>query len=506
MSATSLESEGLNNWDLNLQQVRRSSGLFRPLTIFLAHVHNLRCLTVAVSIFLVLHVYRPSVARATQSLDGRPELSAPASEADWSSFCDPSHKLDQLDHLKCIRLAKRTNLSLSGELRNRGEYFDHITLGSDSRSSGYLLQRYILTGDLALGDRMRVLSTFQSGIENGRRGGPRPAVDEDRLFVHEGFLQLRNRPEKPSLDLRLGRQDLNFGAGRLVGFRELPNVQQNFDGVRFIASVDLWQMNFLVFTPSINSPGVFDDSPDHASSVWGVYANKKHEQASLDLYYLGIDRKVATFQAGTGREKRHTLGIRFAGSRHGWDHDSETAFQFGTFAARPIAAWTVTTYTGYTFGGHSGQISYRLAVDAGIASGNHNPTSGVFGTFNALFPKGAYFGYANFVGPYNVQVVRPSFRITSLSKHIVIWPNVEALWRQSREDGIYSIPATLVQSGSPRNALYIGLQADLNIQWQQNRHLTWNIDGEHFFTGRFLRQTRGGTSVNLIAPGVSYRF
>jgi hypothetical protein len=187
------------------------------------------------------------------------------------------------------------------------------------------------------------------------------------------------------------------------------------------------------------------------------------------------------------------------------DQDSEAAFQLGAFAGRPIRAWTATTYAGYTFTGSS-QMKYRTAVDAGVASGNHNPSSGSFGTFNALFPKGAYFGYANFVGPYNVQVIRPSLRITSPSERLIVWPNIELLWRQSRRDGMYSIPAVLVQPGSPRNALYIGLQTDLNLQWQQNRHLTWSVDGEHFFAGTFLHQTRSGKSVNFFAPDVSYRF
>lgn len=476
-----------------------------PKTSAIHHYRPQRTVT-SVLFLLLLCLYPLVTADAAQQSEEPPQFAVPPSDSNWTYYCDTVHKVEATDHLKCMRTGAKTQLSLSGELRNRGEYFDHIDLGTNSASSGYLLQRYMLTGDLTVGDRFRVLSTLQSGLENGRVGGPRPSVDEDRLFVHEAFLQVRNRRSEPSVDLRIGRQDLSFGAGRFIGFRELPNVQQNFDGVRLIASERDWHLNLLAFKPSVNSPGIFDDSSDHASSVWGVYATKEHKLSALDLYYLGIDRKTSTFQAGTGREQRQTLGVRFTDLRHGWDHDSEAAFQFGTFSERPIRAWTITTYTGYTFINRSSQMSYRIAVDAGIASGNHNPSHGSFGTFNALFPKGAYFGSANFIGPYNVQVIRPSLRITSPSERLVIWPNIEMLWRQSRQDGIYSIPAVLVQRGSPQNALYIGLQADLNIQWQQNRHLTWSVDGELFFAGKFLRQTRGGKSVNFFAPGVSYRF
>jgi hypothetical protein len=309
------------------------------------------------------------------------------------------------------------------------------------------------------------------------------------LFFHQGFLQLRSERERPFVDLRVGRHELNFGSGRIVSSRNLPNVQQNFDGVRLLVSPVSWQVNVLALKHSENNNGILDDYPDHTFSIWGIYATRRAnraDSATLDVYYLGIDHKLSTFQAGSGREQRQTVGVRLAGVRGHWDHDSEAIFQFGSFAYRPILAWTVTSNSGYTMSSRKGkEIDYRLGFDGGIASGNHNPTKGTFGTFNALFPKGAYFGEANFIGPYNIQVIRPSLRVTMPQRRIVIWPNAEMLWRQSRQDGIYSIPAVLVQAGSAADALYIGFQADLNIQWEQNRHLTWAVDGAHFFFGCF---------------------
>jgi hypothetical protein len=456
---------------------------------------------------LASFVWSVPSALIAQSTNERPSNSLPVSEISWDYFCDPAHKVELTDRLKCIQLNPDARLSLSGELRLRGEYFDHIVLGSASPSSGYLLQRYLLSTDLTVGDRFRFFSTLESGFENGRAGGPRPAVDEDRLFVHQGFLQFRSRVDRPAFDLRVGRQDLSFGAGRLIGKRELPNVQQNFDGVLLNLAAGTWQTSVLAFRPSINAIGVFDDAPDHASSLWGVYAtDKQTSNTTLDLYYLGFDRKSATFQGATGREQRETLGIRYAGERRSLDHDSEFAYQFGSLANRSIQAWTVTTYTGFTMRSKQNGTAFRVAIDTGIASGNHNPDRGTFGTFNALFPRGAYFGYANFIGPYNVQVIRPSFRITSPASRLVVWPNVEWLWRQSKQDGVYSIPAVLVRPGFSNDARYIGFQTDVNITWRQNAHIIWNLDGEHLFAGAFLHQTTAGKSVNYIAPGVSYQF
>jgi Alginate export len=329
-----------------------------------------------------------------QGSETKPLPSARADDTDWTYYCDPSHKVELTDQLKCIggQTDSRNQVSFSGELRMRGEYFDHISLGESSPSSGYLLRRYILNTDAVLGNRVRLFTSLESGLEDGRAGGPRPSVDEDRLFFHEGFLELRSGRERPLVDLRIGRHELNFGSGRLISSRDLPNVQQNFDGVRLLVSPLPWQVNVLALKYSESNHGIFDDYPDHAFSVWGIYATRhdhRDDAPTLDIYYLGIDHKVATFQAGSGREQRESVGVRLADVRRHWDSDSEAVFQFGTFAYRPIRAWTVTSNSGYTIRSRKGQeIDFRLGLDAGIASGNRNPTKGAFGTFNALFPKG----------------------------------------------------------------------------------------------------------------------
>ena len=470
------------------------------------------CLGICLRLLFVAFALSHAPGAVAQASEAKPLPVTPPDDTDWSWYCDPAHKVEATDQLKCIggKTDRVRQISISGEVRMRGEYFDHMRLGESSPSSGYLLQRYTLNTDVVLGDRVRLFTSLESGLEDGRVGGPRPSVDEDRLFFHEGFLELRSRRVRPLADLRIGRHELNLGSGRLISSRDLPNVQQNFDGVRLLVSPASWQVNVLALKYSETNQGVFDDYPNHAFSVWGIYATRhvpRNDAPTLDLYYLGIDHKVSTFQAGSGREQRESTGVRLADVRGHWDSDSEAVFQFGTFAQRPIRAWTATCNSGYTIRSQKGQeIDYRVALDAGIASGNHNPTQGALGTFNALFPKGAYFGEANFIGPYNIQDIRPGLRVTIPHQRIVIWPNVEMLWRQSRQDGIYSIPAALVQAGSAADALFIGSQADLNIQWEQNQHVTWAVDGAHFFSGPFLHETTSGKSVNFFAPSIAYRF
>src|SRR5204863_6869697 len=85
--------------------------------------------------------------------------------------------------------------------------------------NSYLLQRYMFSGDARFGTRLRAYSQLQSSIINGRTGGPRPIIDSDELDVHQAWVDvnfLLNRQKAPAITLRVGRQAMLFGAGRLV--------------------------------------------------------------------------------------------------------------------------------------------------------------------------------------------------------------------------------------------------------------------------------------------------
>src|SRR5262249_3762466 len=131
----------------------------------------------------------------------------------------------------------------------------------------------------------------------------------------------------------------------------------------------------------------------------------------VDLYYLGIDTVNATYQQGSGREVRHSIGTRLfnrppgAPSTPGFDYNLEFVYQFGTFRSNGISAWTAATETGFTF---SIPWTPRIALRADIASGGRHPNGGALNTFNPLFPRGAYFGpKLTMFGPFNFFDVHP---------------------------------------------------------------------------------------------------
>ncbi|HWD90821.1 MAG TPA: alginate export family protein [Verrucomicrobiae bacterium] len=430
-------------------------------------------------------------------------------DENYAYLQDGSRSPDYLDPLKFIPLNARGDfyLTLGGELRERYEAFHNYNWGKGPQTDdGYLLQRYMVHADLHLGPYARFFAQFKSGLENGRNGGPRPP-DKDEADLNQAFVDvLVPLNGDDSAMLRLGRQELSFGSLRLVSPREGPNVRQSFDGARATLQWHHWKIDGFIARPAETAPGVFDDNPDPAKLFWGTYATHSLPVipgGSVDFYYFGLERDSAAFNQGVAREERHTLGARIWGAKHGYDYNFETVYQFGSFGAGSICAWSAASDTGYTFG--SLPFTPRLGLKADIVSGDSDPKSADLGTFNALFPKGAYFAETDLIGPANIIDFHPSLGL-KLTKNVSLTTDWDFFWRQTTRDGIYGVADNPLRSGQQNTAAYIGSQVQTRIDWQFDRHLAFSAAYAHFFAGAYLKESPPGEDVNYFSAWATYKF
>jgi Alginate export len=314
-------------------------------------------------------------------------------DEDYRYLRDPAKRGELWDPIKYIPLngAGDWYLSLGGEARERYELYNNDRWNPNSPDhDGFLLQRYLLHADLHLGPSLRIFGQLQSCLEDWRNGGPRP-IDEDRLDVHQLFVDVRlpiDSGDRNEFTLRVGRQEMAYGSARLIALREAPNIRQTFDAVKLLTRVGEWRVDAFLSRPVENDPGVFDDWGDDHINFWGVYATHPLpflKDANIDLYYLGLDRPDARFVQGTADERRHSIGGRFFGKCGAWDYNFEGTFQWGTFGSGDIIAWSLNSDTGYTFESITTTPHVGLHVD--VLSGDANPNDDALGTFNALFPK-----------------------------------------------------------------------------------------------------------------------
>lgn len=437
------------------------------------------------------------------------------SDEDWSFLRNPKLREDEWDPVKYISLRPRQPdfyMTLSGEVRYVREQIGNDNWGQSPYQNGYLTHRYMLGADSHLGEHARVFLQLKSGLEDGRRGGPRP-IDEKRLDFNAGFLDLSRGNKSKSVTLRIGREELDFGGGRFVAVREGPNVRQSFDGFRIIGHTPQWRINGFAVRPDQDNPGFFNNAPISSTAFWGVYTTRllKPGRGTIDSYYLGLDRKQVTFNRGPGRESRHTIGIRYArlngidGQTARFAFDYEAAYQFGTFGDGGIRAWTVASDTEWT-PANSGPIAPHLEIKADISSGD-DPRHSSLRTFNPYFPAGNYFGVLATTGPgpINFRDLHPSLGAV-IAKKVTLTGDWVLLWRQSLRDGVYGVSGSLIRSSGTATARFVGHRPGLEARWQIDRHAYLQADYGVFFAGPFLRQSRPGRNLDYAAFWAGYKF
>ena len=408
-------------------------------------------------VFLLLLLQNRQQAQCIETEPSVPRYELNRVDEDYSYLRDETKRTELWDRIKYLPLNKTGTwfLSLGGEARERYEYFNHFNWGQDPQDNdGYLMQRYFLHGDLHLGDNVRLFSQLQSSLEDGRKGGPRPA-DKDELDLHQAFLDLKLKlGGEDSLTLRSGRQELAYGSQRIISVREGPNVRQSFDGFRAMYRAGDVRVDGFATKPAQTRRYVFDDGPDNSQALWGVYSVLPLPllpKGNADIYYLGLFRRQARFDQGSARETRHSVGTRLWRTQKPLDYNFEFLYQWGSFGNGDIRAWTAASDTGYTV--ETLPLRPRLGLKADIASGDEDPNNPDLQTFNPLFPKGAYFSESGLIGPANFINVNPSIEF-HFTKSLTITANCDFFWRESTHDGIYNNAVALVRSGRNSSARY----------------------------------------------------
>lgn len=432
-------------------------------------------------------------------------------DEDWSFLADPAKRQDFWDPLKYIRLREGHDdwfMTIGVEAREVWEQIGNDNWGQQPFWNGYLNERYMPYFDVHYGRHVRTFVELKSGINSFRYGGPRP-IDEKKLDFQAAFLQVGTALGQNFIELRVGRHELEYGSGRLIDVREGPNVRLSFAGFVVKSKIRRWLVDGFALRPDVDNPGFFDNTPNHGVGFWGVYAIRAlPHNTSLDLYYLGLDRKEATFERGTAQEVRHSLGGRIsrpiATERPGWDFDDEALWQFGSFGSDNIQAWTVATETGYRF--TTVRLKPRVSAKADISSGDH-PNSPTLGTFNPLFPKGNYFGVLATTGPgpINFIDVHPRVEVT-LPYGVTASFDWIVQWRESLDDGVYAVPGFLIRAADGSRARFVGHRPGTEIRWQKTRHLWFQADYGIFYAGTFLKQTQPGRNLNYWALWAGYKF
>ena len=404
-----------------------------------------------------------------------PTLSITRYDEDWSDLADAQKRNDHwTGPLKHIPLGSDSWMTTGIELRARSEsYRNNLWGGTDAPDDSYLWLRALPYADLHIGGvRAFVQPILAYALGVSPAAGP---IDQTRMDLLQGFGEVDLGP----VAVRAGRQMLSLGTERLVGTHYGPNVPLAFDGARADFSIGRSKLSLLAVRPVQPGPDSFDDASSKTKALWGAYA----ALPELDIYYLGY--------------------LRSHGVRGDWHWNVEGVAQFGHFEGQRIAAWTLGTEIGRTF------AALPFAPDAtlrlNIVSGDGQVGDGRIGTFNALFPKGKYFGELSPVGPANIINLNPRISGTpggGVSSSF----GVNAYWRFSTADGIYDIPGNLIRGAGVSKARFVGTETEATIAWQATPEWELSTSLSAFAPGAFIRSTGPTKTTIMLGLESNFRF
>lgn len=441
-----------------------------------------------------------------------PTLTTARYDEHYEQFADPAARSGYwTEPFKYIPIGDGGAYLTTGiELRARKEALHNDLWEADPKADdGYLWLRTLPYADLHVG-RVRGFAQLIAAYAVGVASGP-GAIDQTRVDLLQGFADIRlgdaetGRTDATGITLRAGRQLLSLGSERLVGTRYGMNVPLAYDGFRGLVSFDGALLNVIALRPVQAGRGTFDDRRSRTRSLYGAYLTlpKIGLSSGLDLYWLGYANDSARFGGIVGKEDRHSIGARFFGRSSGWHWNVEGVYQFGHFAGGTISAWTLGNEVGYAISGVP--LEPNLTVRFNIVSGDRRAGDNRLGTFNALFPRGKYFGELSPVGPTNIINLNPRISF-AFSDNVAASVGAMAYWRYSRGDGVYDIPGNLLRSPGTATARFIGKQAEASVSWQATPELALSTSIAAFDAGAFIRQTGSAKTITLLGLEANFRF
>jgi hypothetical protein len=485
----------------------------------------------AITIIAHEHV---AVAQQAPAPPPVPPYTAVRWNEDYSYLKTAPRDADPFDPLKYIPFGDNAYLSLGAQVRYRYEYFNNTNFGDGFEDNdGYHLIRILAHADLHLGDNFRFFVQGKSAlIEDGGigAGGAPRGPDADELDLQQAFADFRiPLAEKDSLIIRAGRQDLIYGAQRLIGPLDWTNARRTFEGAKvslvrgkhaldafWVRPVNVEKEEFNNGNGDISFAGLYDtiQFPDLI---------RPGDKSRLELYGLIFNSTDATFaqNASTGPEDedRYTIGARFYANPKPFDFDVEAAYQFGKFGSGDISAWMVASEAGFTFDDAPLKPRPFLAFD--FASGDDDPTDEDLETFNQLFPTGhLFFGYADVVGRQNILDAHGGVDLKLLdnkrcAKNVTLRLEQHFFWRADTSDALYGVGAGaasmppvagITRGAGGSDASYVGSEFDLLLSWQFDRHLAAYVGYSHVFAGDFIEETGPSSDIDFVYAALVFTF
>ncbi|WP_298539194.1 alginate export family protein [uncultured Aquimarina sp.] len=470
----------------------------------------IRSISIIILFFLSTILYSQE-SKQTEKQDP-PTLKIPRAEENYSYLKDSitnPYKKGFLDELKYISFNSKKSiyLTLGGQYRARLESYTNRNYEKGDQT--FYSQRLNLNANLNLSKYARVFGELYHGYTSDGE----QITESDKLDIHQIFVEVRAiSTDNQNLSFRFGRQELSLGSSRLIDSREGPNIRRSFDLAKVKYKIN--STSLVVFYGKEVSIGfdAFDNEFNLFNSdatdpeIWGLGTQFpiKSLNGTNQLYYLGFKSKVAGFSDVFGEEKRHSIGLRRFGTiGKRLSYNTEIVYQFGDLDDNTISAFNIETDWNYKLINTKWKPTIGMKLD--LSSGDKEAADGKLQSFNPLFVRPSLYSLASLNTPVNLTSFHPSITIYPFNK-LSIFIEYALFYRTSENDGLYTPPRFQLRTADGISEKHIGDVVGLQIQYNMNRNITFDLKSNYFIPGDFIKRSGSSETYFYIAPTMSLKF
>lgn len=289
--------------------------------------------------------------------------------------------------------------------------------------------------------------------------------------------------------------------------RILDNVSKNVRFIKLSSQVNFSNSKFsakgFFAIPVKPSPEVFDNDflEFDETFSWLYTTTRFNTSNNLDLYAFYQKDDNVTYNNGNENERRTSVGTRYFGSYKSLTYNNEVVYQFGSFGNQNINAWTAS----FQVENKTKLLNhiFNTGFKTEIISGDKDANDNTLNTFDALYPRGTYFGRVARFGPSNLIDIHPY--VNTQFKKLFIEFDYDVFWRYSVNDGVYNA-ALLLEYPSTNNQRFIGQQLGTIVGYKINKHINLEFESNIIFPEAFLKQSNQGDTLHHFVLTTEIKF
>ncbi|MBP9855559.1 MAG: alginate export family protein [Candidatus Omnitrophica bacterium] len=412
-------------------------------------------------------------------------------------------------------------MELDIQLRHRFEYrsnFDFNDALDDE--DGFNLWRSRLGLTLKPMDDLKLFYQFQDArISDDSFSGSKAAYENwgetRQLWMEFKTYKLAVEPINLSkVGIKFGRQELSYGAQRLLGAFDWSNVAQTFDAGKIILEFDKQKLNIDIFgggkTP-LKSPREMDDFYDGSADdrIGGYYAVYKGiKDITIDQYVINRNtdgQSISFGQTGDGEVDDFTIGGRVLGKvfDSNFDFELEAAKQVGNSGSLDVDAQMAVVILGYTLD-HAWKP--RASFEFDYASGDDDSTDGERQTFDNIQPTNhPFYGFMDFVSLQNINDYRFQIKADP-TKKLNLQADYHLIYLDTPEDNLYAANRTIKRATAAGADSYVGSELDFLSKYQVTNYMGMMWGYSHLFSGNFLKDTGASDDADFAYVQTTFNF